>query len=316
LKILQLKVKTASTKQMYSLTLGHRKMHCTLKSQGCGHFERWCWGCGRALDYGARWYDPVVGRWDVVDPLADDAMQVDKSPYSYAWNNPVSLTDPDGRCPWCIGILVGAAVDYGFQVAGNLAQGQSMKEAATNVDVTSILISAGAGAASGGLSVLTKGKNIGTLGKAALETTVDVTESVVSQTSEGDVTWSKTLTDVSSAKIGGSVKVDAPINTKGFENQADRTARIAKNNPERAGRQANAKNAQSRLNTANNINSATQKGAQKITEKAIQGTADGIRNLTNGIGGNNARAVQQSVIARDNTKIVTHIIPPNRRNRP
>jgi len=43
--------------------------------------------------------------------------------YQYAWNNPVLLTDPDRRCPWCIGAIVGAAVDYGLQVAGNLAEG-------------------------------------------------------------------------------------------------------------------------------------------------------------------------------------------------
>jgi hypothetical protein len=35
----------------------------------------------------------------VVDPLANHPVQVDKSPYGYAWNNPVLFTDPDGRCP-------------------------------------------------------------------------------------------------------------------------------------------------------------------------------------------------------------------------
>lgn len=52
-------------------------------------------------DYGARWYDPVVGRWGQVDPLGEHPNQVDKSPYAYAWNNPVLLDDPDGRCPRC-----------------------------------------------------------------------------------------------------------------------------------------------------------------------------------------------------------------------
>lgn len=36
-----------------------------------------------------------------VDALADHPNQVDKSPYAYAWNNPISLTDPDGNCPNC-----------------------------------------------------------------------------------------------------------------------------------------------------------------------------------------------------------------------
>jgi hypothetical protein len=38
----------------------------------------------------------------VVDALADEPEQIDKSPYAYAWNNPVKLTDPDGNCPRCI----------------------------------------------------------------------------------------------------------------------------------------------------------------------------------------------------------------------
>jgi len=52
-------------------------------------------------DYGARFYDPIIGRWNVVDELADHPNQIDKSPYAYAWNSPVKLTDPDGNCPLC-----------------------------------------------------------------------------------------------------------------------------------------------------------------------------------------------------------------------
>lgn len=52
-------------------------------------------------DAKARMYDPLVPRFWSIDPLADHANQMDKSPYAYAWNNPVNLTDPDGRCPSC-----------------------------------------------------------------------------------------------------------------------------------------------------------------------------------------------------------------------
>ncbi|TKC05249.1 DUF6443 domain-containing protein [Pedobacter frigoris] len=51
------------------------------------------------LDYGARFYDPVIGRFNVVDALSDDEEQIDKSPYAYTWNNPINLIDPDGNCP-------------------------------------------------------------------------------------------------------------------------------------------------------------------------------------------------------------------------
>lgn len=49
------------------------------------------------LDYGARFFDPSLGRFNTLDPLAE--LMSSWNPYHYTYNNPINFTDPTGMIP-------------------------------------------------------------------------------------------------------------------------------------------------------------------------------------------------------------------------
>ncbi len=51
-------------------------------------------------EFGARMYDPTIGRWKDVDALAEYYFAV--SPYNYALNSPMITIDPNGMGTWQI----------------------------------------------------------------------------------------------------------------------------------------------------------------------------------------------------------------------
>jgi RHS repeat-associated protein len=65
----------------------------------------------------ARYYSSALGRFLQDDPVG---YKVDLDLYTYVGNDPEDRTDPSGKCPACIGALIGAGIDYGEQVVGNI----------------------------------------------------------------------------------------------------------------------------------------------------------------------------------------------------
>jgi RHS repeat-associated protein len=71
--------------------------------------------------FGARWYDPEIGRWITPDPSEDG-----ENWYGYCNNNPLRYTDPNGLyaggddfAAFLGGGLIGAGIEFGFQAWNN-----------------------------------------------------------------------------------------------------------------------------------------------------------------------------------------------------
>ncbi|MFC4634059.1 DUF6443 domain-containing protein [Dokdonia ponticola] len=94
-----------SEKHYYPFGLEHSGYNDVVTSNKNDVAERFMFGgkeYGQELgldwyDISARNYDPALGRWMNIDPLAEAMRR--HSPYNYAFDNPIYFTDPDGMSP-------------------------------------------------------------------------------------------------------------------------------------------------------------------------------------------------------------------------
>ena len=157
-------------------------------------------------DFSARMYDPTLGRFLSVDPMAEGYRHL--SPYAYCAGNPAVYVDKDGQVIGrvVVGAVVGAAINGGIA----LLSGESGRE---------VLGAAARGAIEGGVAGLTFGMSMGTTlaGKIAVSAAVGAATSTASSTvgqlvESGGVDAREVATDAALGAVTGGASQVFPLN--------------------------------------------------------------------------------------------------------
>ncbi len=262
--------------------------------------------------FGARYYDPVIGRWMVVDARAADFPSL--SPYVYVANNPLNATDPDGEgINFLVGALVGGAVDFGLQVAFNVGSGQSFSTAVSNVNLTQVGISALAGAASSGISSIAR---LGTVGKilanASINSGAGAAKNVVSgnQVTPGSLAGDFIIGGLARGAGAFTQKAAQASSTgKALAKNAKRLTNIANTGRARAAQTARAASAQTAAQTFGGGTVAT--SANATASGVVGNVLNPGQPIQPGVM-TNPTALQPGVANSENTRTVVKIEDENK----
>jgi RHS repeat-associated protein len=137
-------------------------------------------------NFGARYYSSSLGRFVSIDPAyKSEILELPQTfnRYSYVYNRPTFATDPDGRCPPCVGALVGGALGGVWNLGSQLYHNGGH---ISQVSGREVLANIAGGAVSGAIAGATGGTSL--LLTAAGSAVGDVAGGIVTRTAEGKST--------------------------------------------------------------------------------------------------------------------------------
>jgi RHS repeat-associated protein len=140
-------------------------------------------------DAHARAFDPQLGRFSQIDPIANEDNQESLTPYQFGTDDPIRYNDPSGKCPSCIlGAVIGAIVDAGAQVVEGTLEGKSLGDAISDINFKEVAVAAVAGFVTSGVSAIYQDAAVaGTdlaLSKGAAGVLASATVSVLNQSND------------------------------------------------------------------------------------------------------------------------------------